>query len=104
MMEADVTACATDWSSTCTYLGVAVAGTVGPVNQSGTLVADNFSVEQAIEFVAVRSLFTAGIPARNSVVDVDGTKYFVENFIDDTAVLHLFLRRVTDQTATQGEM
>lgn len=101
MMEADVTTTITDWSAVLTYQGAMVTGTWSPLTIGDTLEADGLIQASGGEFVAPLTSFTT-IPPQRAVVDIDGTKYFVESSTTDPACVSLRVSRADDNTHTQG--
>ena len=102
MMEADVTATQADEASTLAWSGVSVAGTFSPITGGMDIDADQLTRTSEGEFVAVKSLFTAGVPPVNSVVAIGGVNFFVVDPMEDDAAVTLRVRRVVDRTYEGG--
>ena len=92
MMRADVETTVDDWSATLTYKGAAVVGTFSPVSSGDAI--DEMGILQTADatFCANADLF-ATVPGVRDVVDVDGTKYYVQNRTNDPAAVTLELKR-----------
>jgi hypothetical protein len=93
MIEADLASAMLDWSETLTHIktGQQISGTISPLNSERDVDPAGILESSDREFVCKRSDFTS-IPENGDNVRVQGKAYHILNSIDDSALLHLFLR------------
>lgn len=92
MMQADIAATVEDWSAVLTYNGATVIGTFSPAASADDISEAGILQTADATFCADADLL-AVVPPVRAVVDVDGTKYYVQSRTIDPAAVTLELKR-----------